>query len=593
MASQNAPSRSLSFLPVLRVFYNHAKVHPWMCWVIFFGTIGDETLSSVILPYVLKLLLDGIVSASDPLEAGSILMPILWTFIGISVTRWLIGFVLHRTNILFQSRVMAKLEQTSFAYLLGHSYQFFQDTFGGSLVRKITRLSRSFEDIGDNIQQKLLPIIVTIIGVLYVVFRQNTLIGWIVCGWIAIVLTYNFFHARRRVSFDVARAEQDSACSGFLADTISNVITVKLFTGGDRERKGFKKASDRLSELRHTTWRLFVNSYAWQSFTLIVIQGVVLVIGIRYWMRGIVTAGDIILFLTYFEILSRHMIDFARMLRSMYSAFADASEMVEIMDTPHAIQDRPGAKILRAKNGTISFKNVEFSYQEQPVIKRLNLEIAPGEKIGLVGSSGAGKSTFVKLLLRFYDVTRGQILIDGQNISEVTQDSLRKQIALVPQEPILFHRTLMENIRYGRPNASDQEVRKAAKLAHCDEFIQDLPKRYQTYVGERGIKLSGGERQRIAIARAMLKNAPILVLDEATSSLDSESERLIQNALQTLMEGKTSIVIAHRLSTIMSMDRIIILQNGEVVDMGTHQDLLHRKGIYKKLWDIQAGGFLE
>jgi ATP-binding cassette subfamily B protein len=222
------------------------------------------------------------------------------------------------------------------------------------------------------------------------------------------------------------------------------------------------------------------------------------------------------------------------------------------------------------------------------------LRVRSGEKVALVGPSGAGKSTIVKILFRFYEITRGKILIDGQDISRVTQESLRDQISLVPQEPILFHRTLRENIRYGRPGASDEEVVEAARQAHCHEFISGLDKGYDTYVGERGIKLSGGERQRVAIARAILKNAPILVLDEATSSLDSESEALIQDALRVLMRDKTVIVIAHRLSTIMQMDRIIVLENGTVADMGTHQELLRTEGgLYKKLWQLQAGGFLE
>jgi ATP-binding cassette subfamily B protein len=268
--------------------------------------------------------------------------------------------------------------------------------------------------------------------------------------------------------------------------------------------------------------------------------------------------------------------------------------MVELMALPHGIIDRSGAKALKVKKGALAFEGESFKYPTgQTVLKYLDLTIKPGEKVALVGPSGAGKSTIVKILFRFYDLTKGRILIDGQDIAKVTQDSLRDAISLVPQEPILFHRTLKENIRYGRPEASDEEVVLAAKQAHCHDFISGLEKGYETYVGERGVKLSGGERQRVAIARAILKNAPILVLDEATSSLDSESEHLIQDALQTLMQGKTVIVIAHRLSTIMQMDRIIVLEDGAVADTGTHHELLKTEGgLYKKLWQLQAGGFL-
>ena len=263
-----------------------------------------------------------------------------------------------------------------------------------------------------------------------------------------------------------------------------------------------------------------------------------------------------------------------------------------IRDRPYDVQDLKTAKNLKVGQAGIKFDEVTFYYnQTRLTLDHFDLTIKPKEKIALVGSSGAGKSTIVKLLMRFYDVTSGHILIDGQDIARVKQDSLRSQIAFVPQDPILFHRTLMENLRYGRRDASDEEVIEAAKKAKCHDFIQGLADGYDTFVGERGIKLSGGERQRVAIARAILKNAPILVLDEATSSLDSESEYLIQEALRELMKGKTVMVIAHRLSTIMQMDRIVVVEDGRVVDQGTHQELMSRAGMYQKLWKIQAGGF--
>ncbi len=259
------------------------------------------------------------------------------------------------------------------------------------------------------------------------------------------------------------------------------------------------------------------------------------------------------------------------------------------------IKDVPGAQKLTVTKGEIVFNNLEFSFNEtRTVLNKINLTINPGEKIALIGPSGAGKTTFVKLILRLYDVTSGNILIDNQDIHAVTQESLRQNISLVPQDPILFHRTLKENIRYGRRDATDEGVLRAANLAHCDEFIKDLPLGYDTYVGERGIKLSGGERQRVAIARAILKNAPILILDEATSSLDSESEYLIQDALNTLMNNKTVIVIAHRLSTIRKMDRIIVLNEGSILEEGAHETLLEKPGsLYAKLWNLQARGIFE
>jgi len=318
-------------------------------------------------------------------------------------------------------------------------------------------------------------------------------------------------------------------------------------------------------------------------------------VGVWLWQHGKITVGDFVLIQVYILGLVDQIWNFGNTLRRVYDAFADASEMVDILETPHAIQDVQGATVLHCTEGTIEFKDVEFGFvEERNVLKDFSFQIAGGEKVGLVGPSGAGKSTITKLLLRLYNPRGGAISIDGQNISTVTQASLRELISYVPQESVLFHRTLRENIAYGKQDATMDEIIEAAKKAHCHEFISKLPEMYETYVGERGIKLSGGERQRVAIARAILKNAPILVLDEATSSLDSESEALIQDALAKLMQDKTVIAIAHRLSTIMKMDRIIVMEEGKVVLTGTHNELLAQESnLYKKLWKIQAGGFID
>ncbi|MBT3538673.1 ABC transporter ATP-binding protein [Candidatus Parcubacteria bacterium] len=318
-------------------------------------------------------------------------------------------------------------------------------------------------------------------------------------------------------------------------------------------------------------------------------------VAISLWKDGILTIGDFVLIQAYLLRVFMKLWDVGRIIRRFYEHLADAEEMTEILDEPHGITDTKTAKPLEVTKGEITFKDVNFAYnQTRRVIHKLNTTIKAHQKIALVGPSGAGKTTVVKLLLRQNDVTSGKIMIDGQRISAVTLESLWKNISLVPQDPILFHRTLIENIRYGKPDATDEEVIEAAKKAHCHEFISDFPDQYETYVGERGVKLSGGERQRVAIARAILRNAPILILDEATSSLDSQSELFIQDALDTLMKGKTVIVIAHRLSTIMRMDRIIVIDEGKVIEDGKHEELISKKdGIYKKLWKLQAGGFLD
>jgi ABC-type multidrug transport system fused ATPase/permease subunit len=330
-----------------------------------------------------------------------------------------------------------------------------------------------------------------------------------------------------------------------------------------------------------------------QGILMIAIEFFLLWYSVQLWRQGILTVGDLVLIQTYLAVVFSKLWDIGRSFRNIFEGFADAREMVEILETPHEIQDRRGATELVVKRGAIAFEKVHFHFQKtRPVFTDFSLALRSREKVAVVGPSGAGKSTLMRLLFRFYDVTGGRITIDGQDIARVTLESLRRNVALVPQEPVLFHRSLMDNIRYGRRDATEKEVITAAKKAHCHEFISQLPQGYETFVGERGVKLSGGERQRVAIARAIVKNAPILVLDEATSSLDSESELLIQDALRELMRSKTAIAIAHRLSTIMQMDRIVVIEEGKMVASGTHTELLKSDGTYRKLWDIQAGGFL-
>jgi ATP-binding cassette subfamily B protein len=324
----------------------------------------------------------------------------------------------------------------------------------------------------------------------------------------------------------------------------------------------------------------------------------VIILSVLLAVQGIIEVGTIYLALTFTVAIMRRLWDLNNTFRSFTRVFGDARDMAEILQIPPEVEDPVNPRSFKPSNGEITFENVTFHYKEDSVdkalFKKLNLSIKNGEKIGLVGPSGGGKTTITKLLLRFMDIQEGKINIDGIDISSVAQQDLRKYISYVPQEPLLFHRSITDNISYGNVAASKKEIKMAASKAHADEFISQLPEGYDTLVGERGVKLSGGQKQRIAIARAMLKDAPILVLDEATSALDSESEQLIQDALWKLMAGKTAIVIAHRLSTIQKMDRIIVLDNGKIVEEGTHKELAKKKnGLYARLWNHQSGGFLQ
>jgi ABC-type multidrug transport system fused ATPase/permease subunit len=396
------------------------------------------------------------------------------------------------------------------------------------------------------------------------------------------------------MKYDIQVSSTDSYVTGVLSDNITNHNAITLFTTYEKETNNFKEITNDQAEKTRFSWNLGQLTDAVQIVLISVVEFLAFYYTTIFWSKGLATIGTFVLIQVYIIALAQRLWGLNRIVRGIYESLADSREMVEILLTPHEVKDVIKAKDLKIVSGEISLKNVGFNFNEtREVLKDINLKISAGEKIAFIGPSGAGKTTLIRLILRLYDLSSGHIEIDNQDISRVTQRSLHSQISLVPQDPILFHRTLLENIRYGRENASDEEVFRAAKLAHCNEFIDSLPLKYDTFVGERGIKLSGGERQRIAIARAILKNAPILILDEATSSLDSESEMLIQNALENLMKGKTVIVIAHRLSTIKKMDRIVVIAEGRITEEGTHGDLINSKSsLYNKLWTIQSGGFI-
>lgn len=526
-------------------------------------------------------------------DASSALVRVLLSIVALNLAGWIFSRVSHFANNYFQPRVKADLFEYAYEYLQRHAYGFFTNRFVGALVRKVTKLPRAFEVFADRMFWDLFPLIIRITGATLVLYIFNHTIAYILLAWTAVFIALNYWFSLWKLKYDTARSWKDTERTATLADALTNHSNIQLFNGYLFEFGRIKKVTEELRRLETFTWNLGAVVEAVQAGLFIGVEFLLMYLAIRFWQRGLLTVGDFVLIQSYLLGLIWRIWEVGRHIRDLYESFADAEEMAEIMNTPYEIKDARGALPLKARNGKIEFQRVSFHFHKtRTVLYDINLTIKPGEKIALVGPSGAGKSTLVKLLFRFHDIESGKILVDGQPISKVTQESLRANLSLVPQEPILFHRTLTENIRYGRRDATDAQVHEAARLAHCEEFVKGLPQQYETFVGERGIKLSGGERQRVAIARAILKNAPILVLDEATSSLDSHSEALIQDALKKLMRGKTVIVIAHRLSTIRQMDRIVVLENGRIIDQGTHDALLKKKGLYAHLWDLQAGGFL-
>src|SRR3990167_4151503 len=560
---ESEPKKLASARSVLWVYYGHTKKYQGYLALISLSGVAIQA-ASLVAPLYLKQLLNILATGTRDAATVQILMGLL-VLVGIA---WLSDRIFRRLqdmwNVTMQSRVMAELFDSAFEYLMGHSYGFFISNFAGSLTHRVTKFARAYETLFDTVMITLIPTVIFVIGAVSILFARNSVLGVALALWCIAFVWFQLWVAKLRQPARNARSEADTRITGALADAIGNQSAVILFSGVAHEWGRFHRVVEVWRKATLRNW--LIDGWFWGGIGLFIVGiEVGLYYGaIKFWQQGLLTVGDFVLIQAYLMTVFDRLVGINRDMRRFFDAFSDASEMVYIMEQSHGIKDAAGAKPLAVTSGEIVFKDTNFFFKDatSPILSHFDLLISGRQKVALVGPSGAGKSTVTRLLLRLFDVTGGSIEIDGQNIARVTQESLRDAISYVPQEPVLFHRSLMENIRYGRRTATDEEVIEAAKKAHCHEFIEGLPLRYETYVGERGVKLSGGERQRVAIARAILKNAPVLVLDEATSSLDSESEALIQDALQTLMQEKTVVVIAHRLSTIMKMDRIVVLEKG-------------------------------
>lgn len=579
---------------VLAAFWNGIKLQKWLMFLLL-ACIVLGNIAAIISPLFYKQFFDIISSGQSASSIVPKLFVLIFYVLAFNALNWFFMRIATLANNFYQPRTMSNLKQQSYDHLMLHSYTFFANSFAGSLVQKVNRFARAFERISDDLVWNLLPLFVRIVAIFIVVLFINKWLAFVILIWTLVFLLFNITFSRWKLKYDIKAAAIDSRATGYLSDTISNQNSIQLFNGYKFESKGYKNVTDEQAKVTIFAWNLDAIVEGGQAFLSFAIEFVLFFYAIKYWQQGLITIGVFVLLQAYVLNIIGQLWGFTRLIRDVYQGYADAKEMVEILLLPHEIKDVAQAEELVVNKGEIEFKDLTFAFnQTRKVLENVNLKIKPGEKVALIGPSGAGKTTFVRLLLRLYSPTSGKILIDGQDISKATQESLRKNISMVPQDPILFHRTLAENIAYGAREAEMAQIEEAAKMAHCDDFIANLPYKFDTFVGERGIKLSGGERQRVAIARAILKNAPILILDEATSSLDSRSEMLIQDALNNLMAGKTTIVIAHRLSTIQKMDRIIVVDQGKIIEEGSHQELLSKENsLYKKLWELQAGGFLK
>lgn len=495
-----------------------------------------------------------------------------------------------------EAKVERDLARRVFNHLMDQSANFHANTFSGSLVSQTSKLLGAYIRLADSTIFQLIPLFSSLVFATVILAPRTPLFVVALLLFAAFYIVSSIFVTRKVRVLSARHAAAESDQTGYLADMITNVMAVKSFAGSRFERKAFDKATA-LTERRlleqghgHQSQQVYFSTVAG------VISGLSLTLAVVGVMTFNANLATVFLILNYTANIVGQLFQFSNnTLRTLNRAFGDSGEMVKTLALTPEIQDPVHPEKVRIKRGAINFKDVTFTHDGShgALFKNFDLQIKPGEKVGLVGHSGSGKTTFTRLLLRFSDIDGGEILVDGQNIAAITQDDLRRNIAYVPQEPLLFHRSIRENIGYGEDKADDKVIAGVAKLAHAAEFIDTLPKGYDTLVGERGVKLSGGQRQRIAIARALLKNAPILLLDEATSALDSESEVLIQDALWKLMEGRTAVVIAHRLSTIQKMDRIVVLDDGKIVEQGTHKELIRQKGTYARLWAHQSGGFME
>ncbi|HEV2900243.1 MAG TPA: ABC transporter ATP-binding protein [Pseudaminobacter sp.] len=584
--------RGGAFRSVLGFTAGHWRHQPIRLAVIM-AAVLVSTLADVLTPLYSGRLVDAVASgAATDIVAWNAATAAFFMLIALALGAIVMRHVAFMGIIDLTLIMMADIAADAFHRVQRFSTDWHANSFAGSTVRKVTRGMWALDLLNDTILVALFPSLVMLVG-------STLLLGWYWPTMGVIIAVGSLVYVALTIALSlglVAPAASlanrwDTKLGGALADAVSCNAVVKAFGAEHREDRRLASITGKWRDRTRRTWVRGTINGTTQGSTLLVLRVAVIGFALVLWSRGEASAGDITFVLTSFFVLQGYLRDVGMHVRNVQRSVNDMEELVDIQRQPLGIEDRPGAKPIAIERGRIEFDRVTFHYGSHrlPLYKDFSVTIDAGERVGLVGHSGSGKTTFVKLIQRLYDLSAGRILIDGQDIAEVTQASLRQQIAIVQQEPVLFHRSLAENIAYARPGASQAEIEEAARLASAHDFIVSLPKGYGTLVGERGVKLSGGERQRVAIARAFLADAPILILDEATSSLDSESEVLIQQAMERLMVGRTTLVIAHRLSTVRALDRLLVFDRGRIAEEGDHDQLIRLSGgIYRRLFERQA-----
>lgn len=595
MSKKNAEPKTVT--RTLHYYWQEVKKYKWYALGCFLLTPIVVFVRAILAPMIFADLIEK-ASAGLPIEE----------LLAVALGEVLLFIVIYTVNKLvfeelrlyfcwkWEMLSMYNLAILCFNTVSDQSMQFHSDRFSGSLVSQSNKFVGAFERLIDTFIWNIWPTLIYIILVIAVLAPQ---VPWFATGLVVLTIVYAIICSlsfKKVAHLNEEWAAAETKQTGQLADSISNIISVKSYAQESHERRRYANFSRTSYNAGIKSMRATITRDIMFNFVQIGITGLILTFLLfgREWLG--ISVAVLVLIVNYAQTIQGELWEINSILKNLNRVFGDAREMTLILDTVDDVVDREDAVGLNLTEAEVEFKHVNFKHRDakEPIFQDFNLKIQPGERVGLVGVSGSGKTTLTKLLLRFADVNGGEILVSGQDIRAVTQKSLRQDVAYVPQETSLFHRSIAENIAYGKIDATKEEIEWAARLANAHEFIEQMPDGYDTLVGERGVKLSGGQRQRVAIARAILKDAPILVLDEATSALDSESEALIQDALEKLMAGRTSIVIAHRLSTVASLDRIIVLQDGKIVEQGKHAELLEREnGVYKHLWDRQSGAFVE
>lgn len=580
----------------LKLFWQATWRYKWLL-------IGSETgaaiwvlCSEVAAPFIVSLVINKLSHTAPGSLGVADFAGYVWWYVAARVGMILASRLMMQPYLRLEPNVTRDLENLSYAALQRHSVGFYADNFSGALVAKVTRFTSSYQKIVEMATGDFAMLLYRYIFIMGVLFYLNVVIALVFLGWTSLFSWSVVWMHRRKLRHSEEAAAAQTLVTARLADIISNTLTIRSFARSEDESRRFRTLTQRRRDLRLKAYLMGDQIRLYKSVVITALNVGVLMLSIHFGVEGSLSIGSIILIQLFLFQLVTQLWNLGRFMDRFEESLGDAAEMTAIILQPNEVVDAAQPEISRIAKGAIKFEAVGFSYhderQQDALLNNFSVVIPAGQKVGLVGPSGGGKTTLTKLLLRFMDVNTGAILIDDQNIAQIAQEELRRKIAYVPQEPLLFHRSIYDNIAYGKPKATRNEVLEAAARAHASEFIEKLNRGYDTIVGERGVKLSGGQRQRVAIARALLKEAPILVLDEATSSLDSVSERYINEAMGVLMERRTTLVVAHRLSTIRRLDRILVIDAGRIVEDGTHQQLLERDGLYAQLWSHQTGDML-